>query len=225
MTIDPSWEAVHSAREWGKYPPEELVRFVAWRYYQRQNRQDVRLLDLGCGLGTGVWFFSREGFHAVGIDGSPSAIARLKDRLTREGLTADLHVGDVVTSLPVLFPEASFDAVVDITCLCCLPSAEARRTIEQVARVLKPGGRFLSMLFDVTTWGYGEGREVEPHGFTDVPDGPFKDRGLIRLYAREELEALFAALPIVGVESTTRTMDNGRRTVKHWVVECMKGGG
>ncbi len=222
MTVDPIWEEIHSSREWGKYPPEELVRFVARRYYGSENRKAVRILDLGCGLGSGVWYFCREGFSASGIDSSPSAIDRLERRLEAEGLTADLHVGDIVHSLPGFFHPESFDAITEVTCLYCLPFSEAKSVVRQAANLLKPGGCFFAMTFDVATWGFGLGRQVEPNSFADITEGPLKDRGFARFYARHELDDLFSALPIVSVESTTRTLQNERNVVKHWVVECQK---
>lgn len=92
---DPIWEQVFSSREWGKYPPEHVVRFVARNFYGLPNRAVVRLLEIGCGPGTNVSFMTREGFSTSGIDGSPTAIRKAGDRLARENLHADLRVGNI----------------------------------------------------------------------------------------------------------------------------------
>jgi hypothetical protein len=34
---------------WGKYPPEELVRFFAAHYYEAEPRNAVKVLEIGCG--------------------------------------------------------------------------------------------------------------------------------------------------------------------------------
>src|ERR1700680_3615300 len=92
---DPSWEKVFRSRDWGKYPPEELVRFVALNYYSAPDRKLIRLLEIGCGTGANVWFMAREGFDVCGIDGSVTAIEKARQRLTGERVQAQLEVGDV----------------------------------------------------------------------------------------------------------------------------------
>jgi SAM-dependent methyltransferase len=220
MTVDPVWERIHSTREWGKYPPEALIRFMATRFRDRPERKDVKILDLCCGLGSAAWLFAREGFQTSAIDAAPSAIRRLSDRLAAEGLHADLHVGDVVTSLPDIFQPRTFDVVVEVRSLCALPRAEAQKVSADVASLLKPGGCFFSMTFDVTCWGHGLGTQVEPHGFTDIPEGPFKGMGFARFEPRERLPALYEPLKIVSLESSGYTLGGGEHAIKEWVVQC-----
>jgi hypothetical protein len=61
---DPVWEQIFASREWGKYPPEHVVRFVARNFYRVPDRKQVRLLEVGCGPGANVWA-SSEGFVGV----------------------------------------------------------------------------------------------------------------------------------------------------------------
>jgi tRNA G46 methylase TrmB len=49
-------------QEWGKYPPEHVIRFVARNFYRVPDRKYVHLLEVGCGPGANVWFMAREGF-------------------------------------------------------------------------------------------------------------------------------------------------------------------
>ena len=69
-TWHPVWERIFATREsWGKYPPEELIRFVAGNYYSASVRKDIRILEVGCGPGGGPsWFIAREGFSFSGIE-------------------------------------------------------------------------------------------------------------------------------------------------------------
>ncbi|MEI9897627.1 MAG: hypothetical protein WDN28_28155 [Chthoniobacter sp.] len=48
---DPVWERLFREQEWGKYPPEHVIRFVARNFYKAPDRKQVRLLDLGGGTG------------------------------------------------------------------------------------------------------------------------------------------------------------------------------
>lgn len=75
-SIDPKWEEIHRNREWGKYPTEYVIRFVARNYYNFPIRQRVKILDYGCGGGSHTWYLAREGFDTYAFDGSQSAIQK-----------------------------------------------------------------------------------------------------------------------------------------------------
>src|ERR1019366_5194304 len=80
---DPVWEQIFSTREWGKYPPEHVVRFVAGNFYRVPDRKEMCLLEVGCGPGANIWFMAREGFTVSRIDGSATSIKQGDGRLVR----------------------------------------------------------------------------------------------------------------------------------------------
>ncbi len=47
-SFDETWEQIHSTQEWGKYPSEIVIRFIARNYY-KGNRSETKILDFGCG--------------------------------------------------------------------------------------------------------------------------------------------------------------------------------
>ncbi len=65
--IQAQWESVFQTQEWGKYPPEYLIRLVARHFYKIPDRSTPAFLDLGCGSGTNSWFLCREGFSNLSI--------------------------------------------------------------------------------------------------------------------------------------------------------------
>src|SRR3990172_5598605 len=111
---DSCWEVVYQTQEWGKYPPEELVRFIARNFYKVPKRKEVKILDLGCGTGSATWYIAREGFSAYGIDGSETAIKIVKQRFQNEKLNGDFKVGDIIK---LDYPDSFFDCVVDVMSL------------------------------------------------------------------------------------------------------------
>src|SRR5947209_316409 len=133
MSWDPMWEEIFRTREWGKYPPEELIRFIARNYYSATDRKQIKILELGCGMGANTWFLAREGFDTYGIDGSQTAIRKAEMRLKEEGLSAHLRIGEIA-SLADYYPAAHFDAVIDIACLEHNRLAEVRSMINQAIR-------------------------------------------------------------------------------------------
>jgi SAM-dependent methyltransferase len=216
---DPTWEKVFRTQAWGSYPPEHIIRLVARAFYS-QRRETVRFLDLGCGPGACTWFLARERFRVAGIDGSATAIELAKKRLAGERLEADLRVGDYV-SLP--WGNATFDGVVDNASIYCNPFPVARRVVDEVRRVMKPGGRFFSCNFTRSTWGYGLGREVEPGGFVDISDGPLAGKGFSLFMDRDQVDALYAGFDAVSVEQIRWSLGEMKHWVELWVVSATKG--
>jgi ubiquinone/menaquinone biosynthesis C-methylase UbiE len=77
----------------------------------------------------------------IGLDLSPKMAAFSQRRIRREWPSAGAHCGAVdVRSLP--FADASFDAVVCCFLLELLGREDISRTLNEVQRVLRPGGRF-----------------------------------------------------------------------------------
>jgi ubiquinone/menaquinone biosynthesis C-methylase UbiE len=105
------------------------------------------VLDVGCGTGTlAIAAKRRVGPTGTvyGIDASPEMIARAD----RKAKKADMEVvfkNGVVEALP--FPDAHFDVVLSTLMLHHLPRKAREECAREMRRVLKPGGRVLTVDF------------------------------------------------------------------------------
>ena len=220
MSFDPVWERIFREREWGRYPQEEVVRFVARNFYRAPERSAVSMLEIGCGPGSGTsWLVAREGFRLTGIDASPTAIARARKRFAEEGLAGEFVVGPV-DRLP--FPDASFDAALDVVCLACNAEEEARAIVGEVHRVLKPGGLHFSLTPRSGCWGDGTGERIDATTLREVREGPFAGLGKTRFATRESLAALYREFRELTLEHMACSAENGAREITHWIVTCRK---
>jgi SAM-dependent methyltransferase len=217
--MDPIWERKFQTEEWGKYPPEHVIRFVARNFYAAPDRQAIRLLDAGCGPGACTWYLAREGFRVAGIEGSSTAIKRANEKLRIEGLTADLQVGNFIV-LP--WPDEFFDGAIDNFSFYSNLRADWQLAVNEVLRVLKPEGHFLTCSFTPDCWGYGTGREVEPGSFTDIPEGPLYRGGLAHFLPESELRDLLRGFRRVDVERERRTLCNQSKVVDMWIATAVK---
>lgn len=216
---DPIWDDVFRSRSWGKYPKEELVRFVARRYYGVPDRAAVRILDLGCGYGAATWYLAREGFSVSAIDGSRVIIDLLQQRLASEGLSAALTVGDIV-DLP--YPSESFDCVVDLACLMCNGPAETRKILDGVFDRLKPGGRLFSVTSSAGSWGDGLGEKIAECTFRTASNGPFAGMGSVRFSTEAQIRELYRGFSELTLDQSSYTVNAGAQTISYWVVEAVK---
>jgi ubiquinone/menaquinone biosynthesis C-methylase UbiE len=94
---------------------------------------DARILEIGCGRGVALPAIQahRSPARLVGLDIDPELLAQA------EPTPAELVVGDV-RAMP--FPDASFDVCVDFG--TCYHIARPLDALREIARVLRPGGRF-----------------------------------------------------------------------------------
>ena len=217
-TWDPVWDSIFAARQWGKYPKEELIRFVARHYYAAPDRNAVRFLDLGCGFGSSTWFLAREGFAVDGIDGSQVIINRLRQRLAAEGLAAELVVGDAI-DLP--YPSQHFDCVIDVACLQHNNPADTRRILDSVFDRLKPGGRLFSFTAMAGSWGDGQGRHIDDCTYADITQGPFANAGTARFSTEAQIRDLYGKF---GLQLDVNEISVGARAhrLSNWIIEGLK---
>jgi SAM-dependent methyltransferase len=220
MTWDPVWEAIFAGREWGRYPQEEVVRFMARNFYRSPQRDAVRVLEIGCGPGSGAsWMVAREGFRLSGIDGSATAVAKARARFAAEGLEGDFVQGDVC-ALP--WENDTFDAVLDVGCLACNTENESAQIIAEVHRVLRPGAIHFSLTAMAGCWGDAEGGRLDPTTLVAVTEGPFAHLGKIRFATRESLQRLYRNFRELTLEYSVLSAQGGTREVTHWIVTCRK---
>jgi SAM-dependent methyltransferase len=138
----------------------------------------MRLLDVACGTGALAAEAARRGTEAIGMDFAPTMVAEA----VRRHPGVEFRAGDA-EAIPL--PDASIDAV---TCSFGMLHLERpERMLAEVARVLRPGGRFA-----MTTWAPdGDlfalvGQAVQAHGNMAVPLPPappmfrFADEGECR---------------------------------------------
>lgn len=186
------WDEKFKSRAWGRYPPEDLVRFMG-RNFKNADKSKVRVLEVGCGPGANIWFLHREGYAVSAIDVSPTAINLAGERLHIENKDCDspkpdLQVGNF-EKLP--WPDKEFDVVVDIFALYANTNDIIAKALAEISRVLKPGGLFYAKLWGANTTGFGEGKKLESATFDDITSGPCCNMGVSHFFTRAEIERLF----------------------------------
>lgn len=99
--------------------------------------QAAWILDVGCGTGANLQMLQAYG-HAIGIDIAAEAIQFCRAR----GIPCDRTFLASATAVP--FPNNRFDLAVSFDVICNIP--DDQKSFDEIARVLKPGGRFIVQL-------------------------------------------------------------------------------
>ncbi|MGG4497725.1 class I SAM-dependent methyltransferase [Brevibacillus reuszeri] len=216
MAWDSKWEEIFKQQDWGKYPGEDVIRFVARNFYSADVRSEIKILEVGCGTGANLWYMANEGFSIYGIDGSETAIKIANKRLNDDlrAWNGELMVGDI-NNLP--YPEGFFDAVIDVCAVCCNSYENAKVIYDEMARVTKKGGKMFSRTFATGSWGEGTGEKVGHNAYL-VTEGPLANIGFNRFTDYSEIYHLIQGFQISDVELHSRTFDNLKREFKEWVI-------
>ena len=187
-TVDWDRDVYAKGKQLNNWPYTELVSAII-REVGSRPRNDISVLEIGCGAGNNIWFLAEEGFKTAGIDISETAISYAKDRLNKREQIAELVVGDML-SLP--WPENTFDIVIDRGAFTQNSHDRIRGILDEVLRVLKPTG----IHFGFTLNGMNHpdrlfGEEVAHHTYDNFTGGSFSHVGLTSFFTPEDIYGLF----------------------------------
>jgi len=109
----------------------------------------LRVLEIGCGLGTDGAQFARAGADYTGVDLTEAAVELARKRFELFGLPGEFRTADAEN---LDFADESFDLVYSHGVLHHTPDTE--RAVREVHRVLKVGGRAVVMLYHRDSYNY-----------------------------------------------------------------------
>lgn len=113
--------------------PPELFEFI-------QHHPPGRAIDIGCGTGTNVLTLARAGWQVTGVDFAPRAISLAKRKLKQAHVRARLLVSDATRLTGISGP---FELAFDLGCFHSIPAAGQAAYLDQLERILAPGGYWL----------------------------------------------------------------------------------
>lgn len=113
--------------------PPELLEFI-------DTHPAGRAIDIGCGTGTNVITLARAGWQVIGIDFAWRAIRLARRKVTAANLSAELYVRDATKLNGIPRP---FDLAFDIGCFHGISPTLRTNYLDQLDRILVPGGFWL----------------------------------------------------------------------------------
>jgi tellurite methyltransferase len=172
----------------------------------------MQLLDAGCGGGRNLIYFFRSGFNVSGVDQSGEVIAQIQSLAAQLAphLRADNFRVEAIDQMS--FSDESFDVVVSSAVLhFARDEAHWRTMVQEMWRVLKPGGIFFARL--ASSIGMEDQiKQIEGRRY-HLPDG--SDRFLV-----DEQMLLATARTLGGewLEPLKTVVVQNMRSMSNWVL-------
>ena len=129
-------------------PPEILQDLI-----RSKKLSPCKIIELGCGAGNYVRYFSKMGFDATGVDVSEKAIEIARELAQKADVTCEFIVADVLGDMSEI--KKKYDFAYDWELLHHIFPEDRNKYIENVHRLLKTQGRYLSVCFSEASTQFG----------------------------------------------------------------------
>ncbi len=199
------WDKRYYHGRYNSYPFTDVVTFVLRHFGRAEDRGAVRLLDLGCGGAHHLLFLAREGFDYHGVDGAAESVEIARQRLALEGFANDTVRQATFEALP--YAAGTFDGVIDRGALTCNPGAEIPALLQEVRRVLKPGGLVYSTLLNRDSSAKDSGTPLGGGDYENCGTR-LENAGLLHFTTSAEARALFGAFEVEQVVKMVQSVDH-----------------
>ncbi len=134
---------------WNRESPPAILRALV----ESGTIAPCRAIEFGCGAGNYVIYLAGRGFDATGVDLSSVAIGMATHSASRKGVSCRFVAADVLGDLPEL--SGPFDFAYDWELLHHIFPPDRERYVANVFRLLRPGGRYLSVCFSENSPQFG----------------------------------------------------------------------
>jgi len=188
----PDWDAIFTEK--GKFflethPEMERISKLL------KEKGVKRVLDLGCGTGRHLVFFSKKGFEVYGMDASPKGISIAEQWLLEENLKVEIKLHRMEEKFP--YEDNFFDAIISIQVIHHNRMKEILITVSEITRVLRRGG-----IIFITFPRFGE-MWREASNLKEIEKGTYipekgKEKGLPHhFFTTEEIQEVFSSFNLL----------------------------
>ncbi|HVM71607.1 MAG TPA: methyltransferase domain-containing protein [Anaerolineales bacterium] len=172
-------------------------------------------LDLGCGTGRAFLPLVEAGYRIIGLDPTMNGIRLSQKRVSQSHISA-FAIAASAAQIPV--PAQSIAFVFAISSLFHLGFAELTKALQEIQRVLKPGGEAILHFLDRDDWRHTLAKEIPPEQ-APVPGY----RAVVTCFCSQEIIQEWiaqAGLTITKMELRTSMGEAGQQ--RNWLVFCRK---
>ena len=181
------------------WPWSNLISIVM--RYAPPNKPKFRVLELGCGAGANIPFFSSLNVEYYAIEGSPAIVEALRKKFPN--LKENIVVGDFTKDLHF---ENSFDLVVDRSSVTHNTTKGIKQCLDAVYDGLNTGGKYIGLdWFSTINPEYNHGKQDQDiFTRTDYTSGQFANIGRVHFSDEPHILDLFSEFKILLLEHSVK---------------------
>lgn len=142
---------------WNINTPPKLLK----QLLENNIIKPCKTLDVGCGTGNYAIYLATQGFEVTGIDISEFAIVSAKEKAREKGANCSFIHTDILEGADKI--SGTFDFIFDWFVLHHIFPKNRERFVQNIFRLLNPGGKYLSVCFseeDINFGGLGKYRKT-----------------------------------------------------------------
>jgi len=187
---DKIWEELFSSKEWGKYPPEEVIRYYFFVSNQLETK-NIRALDIGSGKGACSWFLKKGCANVTAFEGAPAGLKNTNKLVSEFNVNGkiDLLHGDITE--PKNYLNNKYELLLDNYSLYSNEENKIKSALIQYYDLTAPSGFFLMNCFGQRTTGFGLGKQISDNTWTEISNGIMTERGIVTWYTKKRLFHIF----------------------------------
>ncbi len=217
-----NWE-----QEWDKiYRKQGEVQFgilptviIAKDIFKENNCKNI--MDLGCGTGRNSIYLAQQGFEVYATDISITGIEVTKSKAKELNLTNIQYKQQDMRSME--FENNNFDGILCVWTTGHGSLEDARKSVNEIYRVLKPNGVVVIDYVSTEDINYGKGEEIEKDTFINNVEG---EENIPHHYSTEaEIKELYSSFSDVEINKVDYHFDDkygNKHTIKAFVVVARK---
>ncbi len=165
-----------------------LYRFLA---VCKDQSPGGRVLDCGAGGDQPpLSLFASHGFETKGIEFNEKAANKANQYGKDRNQVLNIVQGDMRT---LDFPDASFDCVYSYNSVFHMMKVDVAKSVEELKRVLKPGGVLFVNFLSVDDFRCGQGPHLGDHQYEQMDDEPV----IHSYYGHQEADTYFSQMEVL----------------------------
>lgn len=207
------WDNNYKKGRYNKYPYDEVVSFI-----KRNYKDSATILDLGCGGGNNSMFLINEGHNVIAIDGSITSLKVTSELCTNSEQLKCLH--NDLSKLEV--DDSSVDCIVDRQSMGHNSRVNIQEIIQELKRVLKPGGKIISFIFSNKHKSLASDKNIGENNYLKFETGPFSKSGYVYFTDNKDIESLFKDFKINDIRVVTTASFYTNSLNEYYITECEK---
>ena len=196
------------------YPDENLVRLLKKFSEEHNNLPDITALDLGCGSGRHIVLIEEMGISKIlGMDNSFEAL-----KICQKNFNFPVITGD---NRKIPLKSNSIDIVIAWGSLHYSHKKEISNQVNEINRILKPGGVLLATLRSNKDTHLSKGKHLGQNSWiTDLND---ISGSIVSFYKEKELKKIFHNYNNLEIGLMERSvMGDLKKIISHWIIKAKK---